>query len=68
MKKPALFVSTLQKPHKPTLNPKLCQRAYKADPISPQGFLFNVLRNKINLCFVDSLVRIDRLIILELNN
>jgi len=34
---PALFASTLPKPHEPTLKPKLCQRAYKADPIFPQG-------------------------------
>jgi len=68
IKEPAQFVSTLPKPHKPTLNPKLCQRASKADPISPQGFLSNAQKNKINLCFVDSLVRIERMIILELNN
>tara|TARA_B100000508_G_C11408690_1_gene252146 strand:+ start:830 stop:964 length:135 start_codon:yes stop_codon:yes gene_type:complete len=26
------FASTLPKPHEPTLNAKLCQRAYKANP------------------------------------
>ena len=30
--KPTLFTSTLPKPHKPPLRPKLCQRACKADP------------------------------------
>jgi hypothetical protein len=29
---PTLFASTLPKPHEPTLKPKLCQRAYKANP------------------------------------
>jgi hypothetical protein len=28
---PTLFASTLPKPHKPTLKPKLCQRACKAN-------------------------------------
>jgi len=69
MKEPAQFVSTLPKPRKPTLNPKLCQRASKADPICPQGIgIADAQKNKINLCFVDSLVRIERMIILELNN
>jgi hypothetical protein len=29
---PTLFASTLPKPHKQPLQPKLCQRACKADP------------------------------------
>ena len=69
MKEPAQFVSTLPKPHKPTLNPKLSQRASIADPICPQGIgIANPQKNKINLCFVASLVCIERMIILELNN
>jgi len=32
MKKPALIASTLSKLHLPTLQPKLCQRASKANP------------------------------------
>ncbi len=59
MKMPALFVSTLPKPHMPTLNPKLCQRASKAALISPQGFLSNAQKNKINLCFVDTVLRFE---------
>jgi hypothetical protein len=31
-KEPTLFASTLPKPHEPTLNPKLCQRACKSSP------------------------------------
>jgi hypothetical protein len=68
MKEPTQFVSTLPKPHEPTLNPKLCQRASKANPSSPQGFLSNAQKNKINLCFVDKLVGFEKVIILELNN
>jgi len=65
----AQFASTLPKPHEPALKPKLCQRAYKADPICPQGIrVCPRTKNKINLCFVDSLVCIERMIILELNN
>jgi len=59
---PTLFASTLPKPHKPTLQPKLCQRACKADPITAfKGGLriAHAQKNKINLCFVDRLVQID---------
>jgi len=60
MEEPTLFVSTLPKPHEPTLQSKLCQRAYKANPSSPQGFLSNAQKNKINLCFVDRLVGFEK--------
>jgi hypothetical protein len=48
--------------------PKLCQRASKANPSSPQGFLSNAQKNKINLCFVGSLVGFGKMITLDLNN
>jgi len=40
--KPTQFISTLPKPHKPKLFPKLCQRAYKA-PAYFENYLINLL-------------------------
>jgi hypothetical protein len=61
-KEPTLFASTLPKPHEPTLNPKLCQRACKSSPITAfqDGFrIAHAQKNKINLCFVDRLAQFE---------
>jgi len=65
------FASTLPKPHEPTLNPKLCQRACKSSPSTAfqDGLGFaHAQKNKINLCFVDRLVQIDKDKKIKLNN
>jgi len=48
-------VSTFASPHEPTLQPKLCQRACKANPITAfqDGLGFaHAQKNKINWCSV----------------
>ncbi len=52
---PTHFASTLPKPHKPTLFPKLCQRAYKA-PAFFENYLINLLmlRNNTQITHVDN--------------
>ncbi len=60
---PSLFASTLPKPHKPALESKLCQRACKANPFNAfKGGLriAHAQKNKINLCFVDIAVEINK--------
>ena len=56
-------VSTFASPHEPTLKPKACKRAsaFSAQVTAFQdGFrIAPHKKNKINLCFVDSLVRFD---------
>jgi hypothetical protein len=52
-------VSTFASPHKPTLNPKACKRASAFPAQFGKAILSNAQKNKINLCFVDSLVRIE---------
>jgi hypothetical protein len=43
------FASTLPKPHEPTLQPKLCQRACKASPREEfQNFSSTLKRKKLN--------------------
>jgi len=45
--KPNAFASTLPKPHEPTLQPKLCQRACKASPREEfQNFSTTLKRKK----------------------
>jgi len=56
-------VSTFASPQKPTLKPKACKRA-SAFPahvtVFQDGFrIVHAQKNKINLCFVDRLVRIE---------
>ncbi len=54
-------VSTFASPHEPTLKPKAYKRA-SASPahVAQRALGFAVpQKNKINLCFVDRLVRID---------
>lgn len=56
-------VSTFANPHKPTLKPKACKRA-SAFPARVTAFqdgfrIAHAQKNKINLCFVESLVQID---------
>ena len=53
----------IAKPHKPTLKPKLVKEY--AMPIRVTAFqvgfrIAHAQKNKINLCFVDSLVHIDK--------
>ena len=55
-------VSTFASPHEPTLNPKASKRA-SASPARVTAFkggfrIAPAQKNKINLCFVDSLVLI----------
>jgi hypothetical protein len=52
---PTQFASTLPKPHKPTLFPKLCQRAYKA-PAYFENYLINLLmlRNNTQTTHIDN--------------
>ena len=56
-------VSTFASPHEPTLKPKACKRAsaFSAQVTAFQdGFrIAPHKKNKINLCFVGSLVRFD---------
>ena len=56
-------VSTFASPHEPTLKPKACKRAsaFSAQVTACQdGFrIAPHKKNKINLCFVDRLVRFD---------
>jgi hypothetical protein len=54
--------STFAIPHEPTLKPKACKRA-SAFPAHVTAFqdgfrVAHAQKNKINLCFVDSLVQI----------
>jgi len=63
MKNHPTVVSTFACPHEPTLRPKACKRA-SASPAHvsafQDGFRFaHAQKNKINLCFVGSLVQID---------
>jgi len=56
-------VSTFASPLKPTLKPKACKRA-SALPAHVTAFhdgfrIAHAQKNKINLCFVDRLVKID---------
>jgi hypothetical protein len=44
---PTLFASTLPKPHEPTLKPKLCQRACKANARKIVFKKFPTLQKKI---------------------
>ena len=48
-----LLQGALPKPHKPTLQPKLCQRACKACPPCQRHFSHRT-KNKINLSFVET--------------
>ena len=52
-------VSTFASPHEPTLQPKACKRASAFPAHFGKAILSNAQKNKINLCFVDSLVRIE---------
>ena len=56
-------VSTFASPHKPTLKPKACKRAYDLPTrltAFQDGFrIAHAQKNKINLCFVDRLVQFD---------
>ena len=61
-------VSTFAIPHKPTPKPKACKRAFAFPAHFGKAILSNAQKNKINLCFVDSLVRIESMINLELIN
>ena len=54
---------TVASPHKPTLRPKACKRAF-AFPARVTAFqggfrIAHAQKNKINLCFVDRLVQVD---------
>lgn len=56
-------VSTFASPHEPTLRPKACKRA-SAFPARVTAFqdgfrIAHAQKNKINLCFVDRLVKIE---------
>jgi hypothetical protein len=56
-------ISTFTSPHKPSLIPKACKRAY-AFPARVTAFqdgfrIAHAQKNKINLCFVDRLVQIE---------
>lgn len=51
-------VSTFASPHEPTLKPKARKRASAFPSQFGKAILANAQKNKINLCFVDSLVRI----------
>jgi hypothetical protein len=62
MKSLPTVVSTFASPHKPTLKPKACKRA-SASPAHVTAFqdgfrIAHAQKNKINLCFVDSLVQL----------
>jgi len=55
--------STFASPHEPTLKPKACKRA-SASPAQVNAFqdglrIAHAQKNKINLCFVDRLVKFD---------
>ncbi len=54
-------VSTFASPHEPTLRPKAYKRAFAFPArVAHRAFGFaDPQKNKINLCFVDRLVRID---------
>jgi hypothetical protein len=60
----ATVVSTFASPHEPTPKPKACKRA-SAFPAHVTAFqdgfkIAHAQKNKINLCFVDRLVQIDK--------
>jgi len=57
-------VSTFASPHEPTLKPKACKRA-SASPARVTAFkdgfrIAHAQKNKINLCFVDRLVQVEK--------
>ncbi len=55
-------VSTFASPHEPTLSPKAYKRAFASPAqVAQRALMFaDPQKNKINLCFVDRLVQIEK--------